>query len=165
MKKISLPLLAMLIAVTVTLSIFFIIPVPPTRGFVTLAEVGIYTTSLLFGGVPGMIVGAASGGLIDLISGYPEWALFSIIIHGLQGYITGRLAEKAFKGSDMTGLALGSIVMVAGYFFAGWFLFGLGSGLASIVGNIVQNGFGIIVTLPVVKGLARFQGIRKDRVS
>ncbi len=165
MKKASLPLLAMLIAVTVTLSIIFIIPIPPTRGFVTLAEVGIYTASLLFGGVPGMVVGAVSGGLIDLISGYPEWALFSIIIHGLQGFIAGKLAERTFRGADVSGLIMGSIVMVVGYFFAGWLLFGLGSGIASIIGNIIQNGFGIIVTIPVVKGLARFQDTRRDRIS
>ena len=74
--------LAMLTALTTAFSLLFVLPVPQTKGVVTLCEAGIYTTALLLGGPSGAIVGSLSGGMIDFLSGYPEWALFSILIHG-----------------------------------------------------------------------------------
>ena len=49
MKTKEMTKLAMMVALTVTLSILFIIPIPATKGFVTLCEVGIYASALLFG--------------------------------------------------------------------------------------------------------------------
>ena len=87
MKTKQLTIYAMLIALTVALSLTILIPVPATNGFVTLCEAGIYTASSLYGPMGGLVVGASSGLLIDLISGYPQWAIFSLVIHGLQGYV------------------------------------------------------------------------------
>ena len=70
-------LAAVLTALTVAMSILVVIPVPATHGLVTLCEVGIYVSAILFGNPVGMIVGGASGFLIDIISGYPVWCLFS----------------------------------------------------------------------------------------
>ena len=86
---------ALMIALTVALSLTVLIPVPATNGFVTLCEAGIYTTASLFGPLGGLTVGATSGLLIDLISGYPQWAIFSFLIHGLQGVISGYFAKKS----------------------------------------------------------------------
>lgn len=146
--------IALMVALTVVLSIMFIIPVPATKGFVTLCEVGIYTSGLLFGPMGGLMVGALSGGLIDIISGYPEWALFSILIHGIQGLILGYLYQKMPNSRGMAiGLALGSIFMVVGYGFATAFLYSWPAGIASIPSNIVQNLFGIAVTIPLYQAL------------
>lgn len=156
MKTKELTKLAMMIALTVTLSLLFIIPIPATRGFVTLCEVGIYASALLFGPSGGFLVGALSGGLIDMISGYPEWAIFSIIIHGLQGLILGYLYNKyPSKRSLAIGFLLASVFMIAGYAFATALLFGWPAGLASIPGNSIQNIFGIAVTVPLYHALQR----------
>ncbi|OJG42285.1 hypothetical protein RV02_GL003769 [Enterococcus gilvus] len=146
----------MMIALTVTLSLLFIIPIPATKGFVTLCEVGIYASALLFGPSGGFLVGALSGGLIDMISGYPEWAIFSIIIHGIQGFILGYLYNKyPSKRSLAIGFLLASVFMIAGYAFATALLFGWPAGLASIPGNSIQNIFGIAVTVPLYHALQR----------
>ncbi|AXG38207.1 ECF transporter S component [Enterococcus gilvus] len=156
MKTKELTKLAMMIALTVTLSLLFIIPIPATKGFVTLCEVGIYASALLFGPSGGFLVGALSGGLIDMISGYPEWAIFSIIIHGLQGFILGYLYNKyPSKKSLAIGFLLASVFMIAGYAFATALLFGWPAGLASIPGNSIQNIFGIAVTVPLYHALQR----------
>ncbi|MDU5511320.1 ECF transporter S component [Enterococcus gilvus] len=156
MKTKELTKLAMMTALTVTLSLLFIIPIPATKGFVTLCEVGIYASALLFGPSGGFLVGALSGGLIDMISGYPEWAIFSIIIHGLQGFILGYLYNKyPSKKSLAIGFLLASVFMIAGYAFATALLFGWPAGLASIPGNSIQNIFGIAVTVPLYHALQR----------
>lgn len=144
--------LAMLTALTTALSLLFVLPVPQTKGVVTLCEAGIYTTALLLGGPSGAIVGSLSGGMIDFLSGYPEWALFSILIHGCQGYITGR-----FRHNPQLALCLGSVTMILGYAAATTIMFGFGAGIASILSNSVQNVFGILVAFPLVNYLKRTQ--------
>lgn len=144
--------LAMLTALTTALSLLFVLPVPQTKGVVTLCEAGIYTTALLLGGPSGAIVGSLSGGMIDFLSGYPEWALFSILIHGCQGYITGR-----FRHYPLLALCLGSVTMILGYAAATTIMFGVGAGIASILSNSVQNVFGILVAFPLVNYLKRTQ--------
>ena len=144
--------LAMLTALTTALSLLFVLPVPQTKGVVTLCEAGIYTTALLLGGPSGAIVGSLSGGMIDFLSGYPEWALFSILIHGCQGYITGR-----FRHYPLLTLCLGSVTMILGYAAATTIMFGFGAGIASILSNSLQNFFGILVAFPLVNYLKRTQ--------
>ncbi len=155
MSKTRIPLLAMLTAATVTLSLFFIIPVPPTKGFVTLAEAGIYVTALVLGGPSAAIVGAVSGGMIDLLSGYAQWAPFSILIHGLQGYVCGKIAFQNSRSKLIIGLFAASLVMVAGYFLAGALLYGFYASILSVLGNVIQNILGIIVTVPVAAALKK----------
>ncbi|MFV0559360.1 MAG: ECF transporter S component [Enterococcus sp.] len=151
----KLTIYAMLIALTVALSLTVIIPVPATNGFVTLCDVGIYLAALLFGPIGGLTVGAFSGGLIDLLSGYPEWAIFSLLIHGLQGFIVGYIANKPMKYSRLLALFLGSLTMIVGYVFAGSLLFSWPTGIASIPGNVIQTGFGSLVTVPLFNALTR----------
>lgn len=140
MKTKEMTKLAMMVALTVTLSILFIIPIPATKGFVTLCEVGIYASAMLFGPTGGFLVGALSGGLIDLISGYPEWAIFSIVIHGLQGFILGYLYNKFPNRKGLFfGFLFASLFMIIGYAIATALLFGWPAGLASLPGNLVQN--------------------------
>lgn len=152
-------LAAVLTAMTVALSILVIIPVPATNGIVTLCEVGIYTSALLYGRRMGLIVGGASGFLIDILSGYPIWCLFSLIIHGLQGFTVGYLSSQKHPSSKtmIIPLLLGSLIMVGGYCLATTLLFGWPAGLASIFSNSIQVTFGMVVTFIVVGGLAKLK--------
>lgn len=152
----KLALIAILIALTVSLSLLFIIPIPATKGFMTLCEVGIYTSAILLKNPAGLAVGGLSGLLIDLLSGYPQWCLFSLIIHGLQGLTAGYLtSKKNTRLQIILALFISSLIMIIGYFLATSFLFGWPAGFASIPGNIIQNIFGIIVTVPLVFELKR----------
>lgn len=152
-------LAAILIAMTVSLSLLVVIPVPATKGIVTLCEVGIYTSAILFGNPMGFTVGAVSGFLIDIISGYPQWCLFSLIIHGLQGAAVAYFTPERNKRIKTTivPLLIGSVIMVVGYCLATALLFGWPAGIASIFSNIIQVGFGMTVTLLIVESLVKFR--------
>lgn len=152
-------LAAILTALTVTMSILVIIPIPGTHGLVTLCEVGIYISAILFGNPVGLVVGGASGFLIDIISGYPIWCLFSLVIHGLQGFVVAYMSKNHKIGLKTIILPLlaGSAVMVVGYALATSLLFGWPAGLASIPSNLLQVGFGIVTTVLIVGNLAKIK--------
>jgi Predicted membrane protein len=155
----TISLAAILTALTVGMSLLVVIPIPATKGLVTLCEVGIFTSAILFKNPIGFTVGAASGFLIDLISGFPEWCIFSLIIHGLEGFIVAYLVpedDKSFK-KIIIPLLLGSLVMIVGYCLATALLFSWPAGIASIFSNIFQVGFGMAVTVLVVESLAKFK--------
>lgn len=143
----QLVIISMLTAMTVALSLLFIFPVPATNGFVTLAEVGIYSAGFLLGPLGGFWVGALSGGLIDLFSGYPQWILASFIIHGLQGAIAGYFFQRKAKGFHIVGFLVASLVMIIGYALATSLMYAWPAGFASIIGNTVQNIFGTTLTV------------------
>ncbi|MGX7197457.1 ECF transporter S component [Enterococcus olivae] len=147
--------IAVLTALTVALSLLFIFPVPATNGFVTLCEVGIYTAAFLMGPVGGFWVGALSGGMIDLLSGYPQWILFSVLIHGVQGGIAGAIFQKNWRYKNGISLILASLFMVVGYALATAFLYTWPAGIASVFGNILQNVFGGGLTLLLIASLRK----------
>ncbi len=147
--------IAMLTALTVVVSLMFIFPVPATNGFVTLCEVGIYAAAFLLGPIGGFWVGALSGGLIDLFSGYPQWIVFSVFIHGLQGGIAGYFFQRNGRYQTQIGFLSGSLIMIVGYAFATGFLYTWPAGVASIFGNMIQNIFGITLTSLLISALRK----------
>ena len=158
--KKNMTLLAMLTALTVVLARLFIFPVPVTKGYVNFLEVGIYVSAMLLGGPAGAVVGGISGGILDLILGYPQWLPFSAVIHGTQGYVAGRFLNGTSFKKRVVYLLLASLVMVVGYFFATWLLYGWVAAVASIIGNVIQNSFGLIVSLFLMKHLDKLKLIK-----
>lgn len=145
--------IAIFTALTLVLSLFFVFPIPATNGLVTLCEVGIYTSAFLLSPSAGFWVGALSGGLIDLLSGYAQWIVFSVVIHGIQGWLAGYFFHKNIRFKKTLGLGLGSLFMIVGYFLATALLYGWAAGFASISGNIIQNVVGAAITLLLIPTL------------
>ena len=131
-------LLAVITALSIVLGNFFKIPTP--TGFLTLLDAGIYFTAFYFGRKEGALVGGLSGLLIDLVAGYPQWMVFSLICHCLQGYFAGFTGKQRYIGLLLAGLA-----MVGGYALFGSILSGPGAAIAAIWGNVMQNIFGLVV--------------------
>lgn len=142
--------LGLLIAVDVALSMFVHIPVPMTHGYVNLCDAGIFIAALLFGRRGGAIVGGASGFLLDMILGYSQYMFFSLIVHGLEGFLVGQFGADKSKGRQVLAIAIGSVVMVAGYFVSDSILYALPTGLIGIPMNFVQAVIGGVIAFPVV---------------
>ncbi|WP_311406533.1 ECF transporter S component [Liquorilactobacillus uvarum] len=146
-----LTLVAVLIAVNIVVARVFLIPIPMTHGYINLCDAGIFIAALLFGKREGAIVGGLSGFLLDLIAGYPQYMLFSLVIHGLEGYLAGMLLSTTTKGKSAFLLAsfVGIIVMVGGYFAADSLLYTVQTGLVGVPTNLFQGIVGALVALPV----------------
>lgn len=148
------PLIAIMTAVTTVLTMFVKIPTP-TRGYLNLSDTMIYFASFAFGPWVGGIVGGLGPALSDLISGYPQWAIFTFVIDGLQAVIVGLLVREFKPLNVILGSVVAGVWKVFGYFIAGGILSGWGPALGEIVGNSFQMGVGLIV------GFALFAAVRK----
>ena len=135
-KTTKIALLSILTALSVVLG--YVVKIPTATGILTFLDAGIFFTAFYFGRREGAIVGGLGGFIIDLISGYPHWMIFSLIFHGSQGYFAG------FKGKwQWLGLVLATIVMVAGYAFATAWMKGWGVAFADVPHNLLQNFVGM----------------------
>ena len=72
---------AMLMALLIIFGRVFLIPIPWTHGNVNLCDAAVLLASLLFGKWYGGTVGGFGALLLDLISGYANFALFSFLAH------------------------------------------------------------------------------------
>lgn len=138
MKTKQLVILALIIALNVVIARIFLIPVAFTHGNINLSDAGIVVAGLLFGLRSGALVGGLSGFLLDLISGYPQYLLFSLVIHGAQGAVLGTARKKDRKYRFLAG-SLAIVILVSGYFVADTLLYGLSVGGLGLATNLVQG--------------------------
>ncbi|MBM0195532.1 ECF transporter S component [Streptococcus suis] len=151
-KTQELVLLAILTALTLVLAH---VHMPTLSGFVTLLDVGVFFTAFYLGKKEGAIVGGLSGLLIDFLLGYPQWAFFSLLFHGAQGYFAGWTGKKRF-----VGLFLSTLSMVGGYYLASRLYFNDLKAIESVLSNSMQNFVGMGLGFALVKLVERRGAIR-----
>jgi uncharacterized membrane protein len=149
-------LVAILSAVTIVLTLAVRIPFAPTRGYFTLADVGVYFASFAFGPVIGFVTGGLGTGLADVLGGYAHFAIWSFLIHGLQGLVAGLLGYRRGLPGMLAGWIAGGAIMVVGYFTVEYFLYGLGPAAGEAVTiNLPQVAIGGLVALLLVLAVRR----------
>ena len=150
----TIPLIAIMTAVTTVLTMFVKIPTP-TRGYLNLSDTMIFFSAYAFGPWVGGIIGGLGPALSDLISGYPQWAIFTFIIDGVQAVLVGLLIKEFKPANIIIGSVIAGVWKVFGYFIACGILSGFGPALGEIVGNSFQMVVGLVV------GMALFSAVRK----
>ncbi|HEM3490317.1 TPA: ECF transporter S component [Streptococcus suis] len=150
-KTQELVLLAILTALTLALAF---VHVPTPTGFVTLLDVGVFFTAFYLGKKEGAIVGGLSGLLIDFLLGYPQWAFFSLLFHGAQGYFAGWTGKKRFLG-----IIFASLSMIGGYFVASSFIYNVADAVTSLMSNTLQNTIGLVVGYILAQAIERIGAV------
>ncbi len=132
------------------------IPVPAANGYIHMGDGIILICAVFFGKRTAMFAGGLGSLLADVLTGYAHWALFSLVIKGAMGFLCGVLSEKTSQEQigeiklaslkNVVAVFSGAFFMVVGYFFAGIFLLGgISASVASVLPNVLQGGFGILV--------------------
>ncbi|MBO3840990.1 MAG: ECF transporter S component [Candidatus Brockarchaeota archaeon] len=86
---------ALVFMATASVSIY----IPATRGYFNLGDSMIFLTALLFGPLVGFLAGGLGSMLSDLFLGYTVYAPATLIVKGVEGFLTAFLHE-AFAGKE-----------------------------------------------------------------
>ena len=140
-----------------------VIQVPsPMCGYVNLGDAMVLLSAWILGPVYGTAAAGIGSMLADLLSGYAYYAPGTLVIKCLMAFVAAQVflvLKDKVKGKHFAKVVSGllaEIIMVAGYFgYAGLIL---GNGLSaalSIPGNLVQGGFGIVVSTVVYLALSQ----------
>lgn len=147
--------LAAMMALTAVLTALVRVPVAPTRGYIHLGDVGVYFAAFAFGPVIGLLAGGVGTAIADVTSGFGHWAPLSLIIHGLQGLLAGRLGYRGAPRRQGLAWAAGAIVMIGGYYLAELVLYGPGAALVEVLPNAIQAVAGGLVAIPLTAAIRR----------
>ena len=131
------------------------IPVPATGGYIHLGDTGVTFAAVAFGPWVGMIAGGLGTALADLM-GFPQWAIFSLVVHGVQGFAVGWILKREINWvTSVLATLVGAVIVVGGYFVAGAILVGPAVAVVEILPNAIQGISGGLLGLPLFIAVRR----------
>lgn len=135
-------------------------------GYVNAGDAVVVLGAFLLGPAWGAVAAGLGSMLADIFSGYPVYALATLIIKALMALAAGALLRSAKKKNTLSAAVLGSllaeIIMVAGYlaYEATFLRYGWGA-VANIPGNCAQGVFGAVAGTALFYALIRIPYVRK----
>lgn len=133
-----------------------IIPIPRTDGFFNFVDGLVFFTGFMFGPLTGAIAGGVGPAIADIALGYAFYSPFTLVAHGLQGFLAGMMAYALRKRKNIpfpayviTGLA-GTAAMVGVYFIGAWVTGGFAASVIQVPFNFLQSAVGIALSVPLV---------------
>lgn len=141
------------IAVVTVITMSVVIPIPLTQGYVNLGDTAVFLGAFLLGRKNGAIAAGLGSGLADLLLSYAPFAPFTLVIKAAMAFIFGSFLilsagkvkpeSKKIPFSRVLGIALATLLMAGGYYFAEWILTGNKvAPIVSIPWNILQGSIG-----------------------
>jgi len=136
------------------------VPFISGEGVLHLGDSAIFVAAVLLGRKKGAAAGAIGMTLFDILSPYIVWAPFTFIIKGLMAYIAGALAYRnGYEGKNFMNnffaFIISGVVMIIGYFFAGWIIYDLPNAIVAIPSNALQIAAGMVIALPLATQLKK----------
>jgi uncharacterized membrane protein len=148
-----------------------IIEFPSPVGYIHIGDGFVLVSGMILGPLYGGAAAGIGSMLADLLSGYTSFALATLIIKALAaitGYYIYQLLSRHFSNkknriiSVIVASICGGIIVTSGYFiFEGYIIgYGVATAAAGILYNIVQNIFGIILSIILMPILIRLPEIK-----
>ena len=128
------------------------IPIPATKGFFNVGDALVIVSALTFGPFVGLFAGGVGSSLADLIGGWYVWVPFTLVIKGIEGFLTGAvivLDEEQGRKKLILAWFIGGLEMVAGYFIVQYYMYGFSAAFVEVPFNIVQMAVSGIVGIPL----------------
>lgn len=128
-----------------------VIQIPIPLGYMHFGNICIILVASLFSPTTALFAGGVGSAFADLLTGYPQWVIPTLIIKGIMGYAASKVMHKQEEASPVfslrtiAGSALAIAIMVTGYFVAGSILYGsIYTGAAQIPGLSLEGVCGIV---------------------
>jgi uncharacterized membrane protein len=140
----------------VTVSTLLIRIPNPMGGYFNLGDVMIFVSALTFGPFIGGVAGGLGSAIADMI-GFPLFAVPTLIIKGLEGFLAGLVADGKHAYRDVLAVVFAGFEMVIGYFIVEAFVlqWGVAGALAEVPGNVAQIVIGGLLGIPLAYILRR----------
>ena len=149
---------AVLIALTVVMTMVVQIPTPSTNGYLNLGDMVIFIAAMMLGKKGGLVVGGVGSALADILLGYTHYAPITLVVKGLEGFIAGAVLQtKVGKKYPLLATVIGGIWMALGYYTAEIFMYGAKAAVVGIPGNLMQGLFGAVTSVVLYKALSKVQ--------
>ena len=117
-KKLAINALAIALVCVSTM----VIQIPIPLGYMHLGNCCILLVSVYFGNMTGMLAGGIGSCLADLLSGYTQWIIPTLIIKGIMGLVIAMIAYREGEEIRMMrlrtflGAAAGIVIMIGSRF-------------------------------------------------
>lgn len=150
---------AAMAAIVFILTYTFKIPFP--NGYTHLGDCAILIGVIVLGRKKGAWAGGIGAAMADLISGYAQWIIPTLIIKFLMATVMGIIMEKAMQESKinfLVGAVVGGLVQIVGYTAVKIVYYGFAQAMVMTPGLLIQTAVGIVITLVFVSVL-RASGI------
>lgn len=142
-------------------TLFFKVPIP--LGYAHLGNGFIFLAAVFLKNPYAMTAVGVGSALADLLGGYAEWILPTLLIKCLMGALISLISANGKVKSARTFLAVfaGAVEMVVGYTIAGALLYGsVPAGFAQMPGLIAEGMVGIVLFY-VVGVVCEKAGVKK----
>lgn len=127
-----------------------VIQIPIPLGYMHLGNICILLIAYLFSPTTACLAGGVGSAMADLITGYPQWILPTLIIKSLMGLAASKLLHSKGQSAailsirGLMGSIVGIVIMIIGYFIAGSIIYGnIYTGAAQIPGLSIEGLCGI----------------------
>ncbi len=129
-----------------------ILNIKTATDIISLAYVIVFSTAIIFGG---KVAGAGCGlgaMLFDIMSGYVNYAPFTLLAYGIMAFFIGTFLYNEFKlpRAIIVGL-MATAINIVFYFFANLIYYGLPFALGSIPIEMINCVIGMTLGIPLGK--------------
>lgn len=142
-----------------------IIQIPsPLGGYVNFGDCFILVAAWVLGPIYGFAASGIGSAIADLLTGYAHYVPGTFVIKGLIAVAAAVIVHIFMKKSDklrfpgyIVGGVVGEIIMVGGYYLYAAVVIGKGFVVAldSILGNVAQGAFGVILGAVLAQVIAK----------
>lgn len=91
------------------------IPIPASGGYFNLGDTFVMVAALLYGPAAGALVGLIGPAAADAI-GFPQFILATAVVKCVEGALVGLVGFRGPAGRQAAAVALGVVILVAGYY-------------------------------------------------
>lgn len=121
-------------------------------GYFNLGESMIMLFCAVLNPFHAFLVGGVGSALADVMGGYAQYALPTLIIKGIEGVVVSMLFIKFGSKIKWIAYLLAILIMVSGYFLVEWVMYGSAIvSLTAVPANIIQGFAGAIIALVLLK--------------